>query len=145
MKAQKKHFGLTGFLNLLPCIPQSLIFSRIQGINDSTLKIAGYDTFDMFDVFIPCVYGWISNTTSFRAKRHNAKEIPWLGVVMIGRFLLVFDDVSHVQGATRVTLRTKSKLDSQQMKLTPHVSFPSSPPAHIWSDCGMKSKSFLRH
>ena len=84
---------------------QSLIFSRIQGINDSTLKIAGYDTFDTFDVFIPCVYGWISNTTSFRAKRHNAKEIPWLGVVMIGRFLLVFDDVSHVQGATRVTLR----------------------------------------
>ena len=59
----------------------------------------------MFDAFIPCVYGWISNTTSFRAKRYNAKEIPWLGVVMIGRFLLVFDDVSHVQGATRVTLR----------------------------------------
>ena len=114
-------------------------------MNDSTLTIAGFDRFDMFDVFIPCVYGWISNTTSFRAKRHNAKEIPWLGVVMIGRFLLVFDDVSHVQGATRVTLRTKSKLDFDPMKLTPQVSFPSSPPAHIWSDRGMKSKSFLRH
>ena len=39
---------------------------------------------------------------------------------MIGRFLLVFDDVPHVQGATRVTLARDVSVETLN-KVLPHV------------------------
>ena len=95
---------------------------------------------------VPGVDPRIPNTTSFGAKRHNSEKVPWLRAFEIGRFLFAFYYVSHVEGASRVTLRKTRKMRFHlRRKLTEQESFPSSPPAQIWSDLGMKSNNFALH
>ena len=96
--------------------------SRIQGMKDSTLHFENkfWRTTPFLNIRPPGVNCRTSCAAYSGAKGHNTQEIPRPGVVKVGRLILAFNYIPHVQRAARVTLGIPDSLRFKVIALKTH-------------------------